>query len=123
MAVWPLVGAAGVFGHLRLDDWRIRRRKRRQGHQGHHRRAAEHIQRVEIQQGAYVDLLAMLFEVLAKVRKEGLMSIENDVENPHESPIFSKYPSISHDHHVMEFITDYLRMMVGGNLNAWKSRT
>ena len=67
---------------------------------------------------AYVDLLAMLFEVLAKVRKEGLMSIENDVENPHESPIFSKYPSISHDHHVMEFITDYLRMMVGGNLNV-----
>ncbi len=67
---------------------------------------------------AYVDLLSMLFEVLAKVRKEGLMSIENDVENPHDSPIFSKYPSISHDHHVMEFITDYLRMMVGGNLNA-----
>ncbi len=67
---------------------------------------------------AYVDLLAMLFEVLAKVRKEGLMSVENDVENPHESPIFGKYPSISNDHHVMEFVTDYLRMMVGGNLNA-----
>ena len=66
----------------------------------------------------YVDLLAMLFEVLAKVRKEGLMSIENDVENPDQSPIFSKYPSVSDDHHVMEFITDYLRMMVGGNLNA-----
>jgi chemotaxis protein MotA len=67
---------------------------------------------------AYVDLLSMLFEVLAKVRKEGLMSIENDVENPHDSPIFGKYPAISGDHHVMEFITDYLRMMVGGNLNA-----
>lgn len=66
----------------------------------------------------YVDLLAMLFEVLAKVRKEGLMSIENDVENPHESPIFGKYPALAHDHHVMEFMTDYLRMMVGGNLNA-----
>ena len=66
----------------------------------------------------YVDLLAMLFEVLAKVRKEGLMSIENDVENPQESPIFGKYPKLSGDHHVMEFITDYLRMMVGGNLNA-----
>ena len=66
----------------------------------------------------YVDLLAMLFAVLAKVRKEGLMSIENDVENPHESPIFSKYPAIANDHHVMEFMTDYLRMMVGGNLNA-----
>lgn len=66
----------------------------------------------------YIDLLAMLFEVLAKVRKEGLMSIENDVENPHDSAIFGKYPAIAHDHHVMEFITDYLRMMVGGNLNA-----
>lgn len=68
----------------------------------------------------YMDLLAMLFEILAKVRKEGLMSIENDVENPEASPIFSKYPLIAGDHHVMEFITDYLRMMVGGNLNAFE---
>ncbi len=67
---------------------------------------------------AYIDLLAMLFETLAKVRKEGLMSIEGDVENPHDSAIFSKYPSVSSDHHVMEFMCDYLRMMVGGNLNA-----
>ncbi len=66
----------------------------------------------------YIDLLAMLFEILAKVRKEGLMSIEGDVENPEGSPIFSKYPDLLHDHHVVEFITDYLRMMVGGNLNT-----
>ncbi|MEW6164163.1 MAG: flagellar motor stator protein MotA [Pseudomonadota bacterium] len=68
----------------------------------------------------YMDLLAMLFEILSKVRKEGLMSIESDVENPEGSPIFTKYPSVAHDHHVMEFITDYLRMMVGGNLNAFE---
>jgi chemotaxis protein MotA len=68
----------------------------------------------------YMELLAMLFEVLAKVRKEGLMSVEGDIENPDSSPIFSKYPTIVHDHHVMEFITDYLRMMVGGNLNAFE---
>lgn len=68
----------------------------------------------------YMDLLAMLFEILAKVRKEGLMSIESDIENPEGSAIFAKYPSVSHDHHVMEFITDYLRMMVGGNLNAFE---
>lgn len=66
----------------------------------------------------YMELLTLLFEILAKVRKEGLMSIESDVEDPHASPIFSKYPTISHDHHVVEFITDYLRLMVGGNLNA-----
>ena len=68
----------------------------------------------------YMDLLAMLFEILAKVRKEGLMSIENDIENPHDSAVFSKYPNIVRDHHVMEFICDYLRMMVGGNLNAFE---
>jgi chemotaxis protein MotA len=72
----------------------------------------------KLNKALYMDLLAMLFEVLAKIRKEGLMSIESDVENPEQSPVFSKYPSLAHDHHVMEFITDYLRMMVGGNLNA-----
>jgi len=68
----------------------------------------------------YMDLLAMLYEILSKVRKEGLMSIEGDIENAHDSPVFSKYPSVAHDHHVMEFICDYLRMMVGGNLNAFE---
>jgi chemotaxis protein MotA len=68
----------------------------------------------------YMDLLAMLYEILSKVRKEGLMSIEGDVENPESSPIFSKYPTIASDHHAMEFLCDYLRMMVGGNLNAFE---
>ena len=68
----------------------------------------------------YMDLFAMLYEILAKVRKEGLMSIEGDIENVESSPIFSKYPSVIADHHVVEFVTDYLRMMVGGNLNAFE---
>jgi chemotaxis protein MotA len=54
------------------------------------------------------------------VRKEGLMSIEGDVETPEQSPIFSKYPMVTSDHHVVEFLTDYLRLMVGGNLNAFE---
>jgi chemotaxis protein MotA len=66
----------------------------------------------------YMDLLALIYDILQKARKEGLMAIENDVENPHESAIFKKYPTVGHDHHVVEFITDYLRMMVSGNLNA-----
>lgn len=68
----------------------------------------------------YLELLSLLYDVLAKVRKEGLMSIENDVESPEQSPIFSKYPMIVSDHHAMEFLTDYLRIMVGGNLNAFE---
>ena len=66
----------------------------------------------------YMELLALLYEILQKARKEGLMSIENDVEEPHSSPLFQKYPTVGGDHHVVEFITDYLRMMVSGNLNA-----
>ncbi|MCI1191463.1 flagellar motor stator protein MotA [Calidifontimicrobium sp. SYSU G02091] len=66
----------------------------------------------------YMELLALLYDILQKARKEGLMSIEKDVEEPHSSPIFQKYPNIGNDHHVVEFVTDYLRMMVSGNLNA-----
>jgi chemotaxis protein MotA len=66
----------------------------------------------------YLELLTLLYEILGKVRKEGLMSIEGDVDEPQESPIFTKYPTILNDHHATEFITDYLRLMVGGNLNA-----
>lgn len=66
----------------------------------------------------YMELLALLFELLAKVRKEGLMSLESDVEEPDKSAIFTKYPGLMADHHLIEFITDYLRLMVGGNLNA-----
>jgi chemotaxis protein MotA len=67
---------------------------------------------------SYMELMALLYELLGKVRKEGLMSIEGDVEKPEDSPIFTKYPKIVSDHHVVEFITDYLRIMVSGNLNA-----
>jgi chemotaxis protein MotA len=66
----------------------------------------------------YMELLALLYDILQKARKEGLMSIEKDVEEPQNSPLFQKYPTVGNDHHVTEFVTDYLRMMVSGNLNA-----
>lgn len=66
----------------------------------------------------YMELMALMYDILQKARKEGLMAIEKDVEEPHESELFKKYPAVGSDHHVVEFITDYLRMMVSGNLNA-----
>ena len=66
----------------------------------------------------YMELMALMYDILQKARKEGLMSIEKDVEEPQSSPLFQKYPAVGNDHHVSEFITDYLRMMVSGNLNA-----
>ena len=66
----------------------------------------------------YMELMTLLYEILGKIRKERLMSIEGDVDDPNSSPIFTKYPGILADHHITEFITDYLRLMVGGNLNS-----
>jgi chemotaxis protein MotA len=68
----------------------------------------------------YMELMTLLFEVLSKVRKEGLMSIEGDVEAPEESPLFGKYPNVMKNHHLTEFITDYLRLMVSGNMDPFQ---
>jgi chemotaxis protein MotA len=65
----------------------------------------------------YVMLLKLLHDVLQKIRKAGLLGIEGDIERPRESALFKKYPSILADHHLMEFITDCLRLMAGGNMN------
>jgi chemotaxis protein MotA len=68
----------------------------------------------------YMELMTLQFEILSKVRKEGLMSIEGDIEAPEESAIFSKYPAVLSDHHIIEFMTDYLRLMVSGNMDAFQ---
>ena len=68
----------------------------------------------------YMDMMALLYELLTKIRKEGLMSVEGDVDSPENSPLFSKYPSVMADHHIVEFLTDYLRLMVSGSMNAFE---
>jgi chemotaxis protein MotA len=58
-----------------------------------------------------------MFELLQKIRKDGLMALEADIEEPENSEIFKKYPALLDNHHLVEFLTDYLRMMLGGSLN------
>jgi chemotaxis protein MotA len=65
----------------------------------------------------YVSLLQLLYDILVKMRKEGVMAIERDTEAPNESALFKKYPKVLADHHMVEFITDCLRLIVGGNLD------
>lgn len=64
----------------------------------------------------YLDALSLLYEVLNRARKEGFMSLESDVDNPAQSALFANYPSIRDDHHLMDFITDCLRLMIGSNI-------
>ena len=65
----------------------------------------------------YVDLLAMLYDLFSLMRKEGLLSLEQHVEDPQSSPLFSAYPRLLREHHLIEFTTDCLRLMVGGSMN------
>lgn len=68
----------------------------------------------------YMDLLALLYEILQKIRKDGMMAIEDDVDDPESSALFGKYPNVLADHHLVEFITDYLRLMVSGSMDAFQ---
>ncbi len=69
------------------------------------------------QRNDYVDLFKLLYDILMKARKEGMLSIEAHVDDPASSDIFARYPRILADRHMIEFITDCLRLMVGGNLD------
>ncbi|WP_244817092.1 flagellar motor stator protein MotA [Caballeronia sp. Lep1P3] len=66
----------------------------------------------------YLSLIALLYELLQKARKEGMMALEADVDAPEASPLFQKYEHVMADHHLLDFIVDYLRMMSAGNVNA-----
>jgi len=59
----------------------------------------------------YKDLLCLLFAVLKLVRSKGMIALEQHIENPEQSNIFSAYPKILHDHFAIDFICDTLRMM------------
>jgi chemotaxis protein MotA len=65
----------------------------------------------------YIALLSLLYEILNKMRKEGVMAIEKEIEDPLKSPLFNKYPNIAADPQMLEFITDCLRLIAGGNMD------
>jgi chemotaxis protein MotA len=67
----------------------------------------------------YLSTLKMMFEFLNKIRKEGLLSVENDVEKPKESVIFKNYPDFLKDHHVTDFVCDTLRMAITGGVEPF----
>jgi chemotaxis protein MotA len=67
----------------------------------------------------YVDTLKMMFLFFNKARKEGLVAVESDVEDPEKSPIFSKYPAFLSNHHVRDFVCDTMRMAITGGASTF----
>jgi chemotaxis protein MotA len=67
----------------------------------------------------YLNTLKMMYQFLNKVRKEGLLSVEMDVEKPQESTIFKEYPEFLGDHHARDFVCDTLRMAITGGVDPF----
>src|ERR1051326_8306803 len=65
----------------------------------------------------YVDGLKMLYELFSHARKSGLAKLEEDVDNPSKSPVFSKHPKFLKHHHALHFLCDTLRMAVSGGVD------
>jgi chemotaxis protein MotA len=67
----------------------------------------------------YLETLQMCYEVLNKARKEGLVGIESDIEEPDKSQIFTKYGWFLKDHHTRDFFCDTMRMAVVGDIDPF----
>jgi chemotaxis protein MotA len=67
----------------------------------------------------YMEIMKMLYELFSRARKEGLMALETDSDNPEHSPVFSKYPKFLKDHHVLYFVCDTIRMAAGGGVEPF----
>jgi chemotaxis protein MotA len=64
----------------------------------------------------YLELLSLLYRLFSKIRKEGLISVEADIENPARSPIFSKHPGVMKNKHALEFICDNFKVIISTNV-------
>jgi chemotaxis protein MotA len=67
----------------------------------------------------YLATLRMMYELLQKARRGGMLTIENDVEQPGQSPIFQSLPAFLADHHARDFVCDTLRMVITGGVEAF----
>lgn len=71
----------------------------------------------------YMQLMGLLYVLLNKARRDGLMSIEGDIEEPESSEIFMEYPLVMKDKTILEFTTDYFRLMISGNMSPFEIET
>jgi chemotaxis protein MotA len=68
----------------------------------------------------YLALFALMYDLFNIARKDGVIGLEREIDDPDKSTVFSKHALVQKDHHAIEFITDYLRMMVSGDMNPFQ---
>lgn len=66
----------------------------------------------------YIELISLLYSIFKLARTKGMLALESHIENPHDSELFKRFPGVLHDHHALEFLCDYLRILTMGTDNA-----
>ena len=66
----------------------------------------------------YLELLSLMYAIFKLAKTKGMLAIESHIERPEESSLFQAFPKFASDHHALEFLCDYLRMMTLGTDNA-----
>lgn len=74
----------------------------------------------KVNKAMYMDVLGLIYDILNKARREGIMAIEGDVDSPQSSAIFSRYPAIQSNVELANFIADYFRIIAAGNLTSFE---
>lgn len=59
----------------------------------------------------YIDLLSLLYLMVGTLKTKGVLGLEKHIEEPAESPMFQRFPRLAADHHLVDFICDYFRML------------
>lgn len=68
----------------------------------------------KISKEMYLDLLKLMYDLFQMEKKDGMVGLEKHIENPEESEVFKQYPQLLNNHHVMDFFTDTMRLMIVG---------
>ncbi|KQP29977.1 flagellar motor stator protein MotA [Methylobacterium sp. Leaf104] len=71
-------------------------------------------------QQSYVELLGMQYSLYKLVKQKGMMALEPHIENPSESTLFNAFPTFAANDHAVEFVCDYMRMLMLGANNAYE---
>jgi chemotaxis protein MotA len=73
-----------------------------------------------VPQGAYIELLLLIYELGQTIKKDGILSLESHMENPYNSSILSKYPIFFQNHHAVDFLADTVRIIILGSLPPYE---
>jgi chemotaxis protein MotA len=68
----------------------------------------------------YLDSLKMMYELFSRARRDGLVALESDTDEPEKSTVFSKYPNFLNDHHLLFFVCDTMRLVASNAVEPFE---